>query len=90
MTATTTPDPDRQPGDKPKVWMFLATKYPFTRAGLESLGADMHAAGSGARFLRSHGYLTSNDQKRLSQFLRELQDNFRRPRPTSPPEETTP
>jgi hypothetical protein len=68
--------------------MFLATKYPFTRAGLESLASDMHAAGSGARFLRSHGYCSSNDQKRLSQFLRELQDNFRRPRPTSPPEET--
>jgi hypothetical protein len=69
--------------------MFLSQRYQFTRAGLEALGTDMEAAGSGARFLRARGYCTSNDQKRLSQYLKELQDNFRRPRPKSPPEETT-
>ena len=69
--------------------MFLASKYQFTRAGLESLLDDIHTAGSGAKFLRSLGYCSSSDAKRLSQYLKELQDNFRRPRPTSPPEETT-
>ena len=83
MTTATT-----DPAGKPKVWMFLASKYQFTRAGLESLLDDIHTAGYGAKFLRSLGYCSSNDAKRLSQYLKELQDSFRQPQPRPPAADT--